>query len=268
MSKVNSVAPKVSVILPVYNGEKFIAEAIQSVLDQTFRDFELIIIDDGSTDNTAALIKNFFDSRIIYIHQNKRPGLVKLLNIGLSIAKGKYIARIDADDVWIDHDKLKKQVDFLNKNEKCSIVGTGAIVVDETGKENYRFLNPVSDGEIRNKILLRNCFVHSSVMMRKSAVDLVGGYQEGSYSEDYHLWLKIGLIAGFANLPEYAVKYRVTSSGLSTINNLKILKNDIALVKEYKNQYPGRRKALFLAHLKLWFYGYFGFLGKIYLKIK
>jgi glycosyltransferase involved in cell wall biosynthesis len=132
---------KVTILLPVYNGTKWIEKSIRSALRQSFSDFELIILNDCSTDDTERVVFSFMsqDKRIVYIRNDKNLGLAKTLNVGLGTAKGEYIARLDADDEWIDVDKLKKQVSLLDKYPEYTLVGTGAVVVDENGQEEEAY---------------------------------------------------------------------------------------------------------------------------------
>ena len=127
----------VSILLPAYNGSKRIEGAIRSVIGQTYTNWELLVIDDGSIDKTAEIVDNFTknDTRIKYIKNEFNLGIQKTLNYGLRESKGEYIARIDDDDIWCDKEKLNKQVDFLNTNPKCVLVGTGVIIVDKDNKE-------------------------------------------------------------------------------------------------------------------------------------
>ena len=198
----------ISIILPTYNGAGRIQEALLSVLGQSYLHWELLVVDDGSTDNTEELVKDLpcNEKRIIYIKNESNLGIQQTLNKGLKEAKGEYIARIDDDDMWIDKDKLLKQVEFLEKNKDCVLVGTGLVAVNEEGKEIFRTFNPELDAIIRNKILSKTCFTHSSVMFRKALAMQLGGYSELSevrHIEDYDLWLKMGTVGKLANLPIY-----------------------------------------------------------------
>ena len=190
--------PIVSIILPSYKKAQYISHAIESILGQSFSDWELIVIDDGLAFDTRQLIAGYAqkDKRIIVISNPKNLGIQKSLNKGLAMAKGKYIARIDDDDQWIDGDKLKKQVAFLDADEDYVLVGTNAVICDENLIDLQTYSMPGSDLEIRNRILFKNCFLHSSVMIRKSVLDKIGGYVESKKVrnvEDYDLWLRIGL---------------------------------------------------------------------------
>lgn len=211
----SSTSPVISVLLPVYNAERYVAEAISSILTQTFTDFELIIINDGSTDNSGNVIKQFKDQRIILVEQNNQ-GLATSLNNGLKIAKGRYIARQDNDDVSAP-DRFQKQVEYLEKHPGIGLLGTAALIVDENNKETGRFhQHPLSSHELKYFLLFDNPFVHSSVMIRRTVMQQVGPYYTGKqYFEDYNLWSAIARVSGVANLPDKLVRYREVSQGMS-----------------------------------------------------
>ncbi len=248
-------SPQVTIILPAYNGAKWIEKAIRSALRQSFANFELLVINDCSRDDTegAALSLMKEDSRIVYLRNDTNLGLAKTLNVGLGMAKGEYIARLDQDDEWIDVDKLKKQVEFLDKHSDYVLVGTGAIVVDENGLEITRYLMPKSDSAIRRKILRMNCFIHASVVFRKDAVKNLGGYRPHKMSEDHDLWLRLGRVGKFANMPEYSVKYLLGLSGLNSQNRILRLKQNMLFAKEHKDSYPNYIQAVILGWAKLMF---------------
>ena len=170
----------VTIIMPTYNGSKWLKNAILSIQNQTYKHWELIVVDDGSTDNTAQIVMDLMQNepRIKYFKNEQNLGIQKTLNRGLKEAKGEYVARLDDDDSWPDPLKLKKQVDFLNENSTYVLVGTGVIIVNEEGKELFRYLLPEEDNVIRSKILSKNCFAHSSVLFRKDIVMNFGGYSE------------------------------------------------------------------------------------------
>lgn len=233
----------ISIILPTYNGKKYLETAIKSILDQSYKLIELIIVDDGSSDGTEELILEIkkYDSRIIYIKNEVNLGIQKSLNKGLKNARGEYIARIDDDDEWIDKDKIKKQFEFLEKNIDHVIIGTGVIVQNEDRKELFRYVLPESDIDIRKRILSKNCFVHSSVVFRKTTALLVGGYNESEkikHVEDYDLWLKLGTKGKFHNLQSYSVKFTLREGSISSINKLDQFKKNIKLIKNFKDKYP------------------------------
>jgi hypothetical protein len=208
--------PRISVILPVYNGEAHLAEAIASILQQSFADFELIAIDDGSTDGSAAILDAIDDPRVRAIHQDN-VGLAATLNRGIALARGKYIARQDHDDLSLPT-RLARQLQFLEENPGYGLVGTraGIKVGDEAASRFHD--HPLDDAALRFELLFDNPFVHSSVMMRKSAVDAVGGYSTDPARqppEDYELWSRLSRHYRVANLPERLTIYRETARGLS-----------------------------------------------------
>jgi glycosyltransferase involved in cell wall biosynthesis len=243
--------PLVSVIIPTHNRKKYIAKAINSVLSQTFKALEIIIVDDGSTDGTDKaifeLIKN--SQNIIVIKNKINLGIVSSLNRGIRVARGKYIARLDDDDVWCDDKKIEKQVDFLEKNQEYCIVGGGVIKIDQNGKEIVRYLMPKEDGDIRKTILINNAFAHTAVIFRKDIFKEVGGYDEQFiFIEDWDLWLKIGELGKFYNFQEFFVFYLDQEhDNPHYYRNYKIRRNvklNIKLRKKYRNNYPNYGKAI------------------------
>jgi len=251
--------PLVSVILPTFNRAEYIKKSIESVLIQNYENFELIVVNDGSIDNTLNIISNFAkkDPRIKIINNKVNIGLAKSLNKGIKKANGKYVARIDDDDFWCDKDKLKKQAEFLNKNSNYALVGGGVIKINKKGKEIVRHRLPEKDKEIREKMLLDDCFVHPAVMFKKSSWQKAGGYNENlSFSEDWDLWLKLGKIGKLYNFPDYFVCYLQGGQNVSSYNIKRNLKININLRKKYKNDYPHFWKAYFLG----WAYYFYAFL--------
>ncbi len=226
---------QVSIILPTYNGAAYIRRAIDSVIAQTYIDWELIVIDDGSTADIQSLLPS--DARIRYIKNEINLGIQKTLNRGLVEAKGTYIARIDDDDVWNDLEKLAKQVAFLETHLDHTLVGTGVIIVDEKGKELQRYLLPQADENIRAKMLRKNCFIHSSVMFRNTGL----WYSEDSevrHVEDYELWLRLGLQGKLANLSTHSVTYTIRKDSL-TVRNRRIQGwHMVKLALQYRTKYP------------------------------
>ena len=185
-------APLVSVIMSVYNGEKYLEGCIESILKQTFQDFEFIIINDCSTDMTADILHGFEeDRRFIIIHNSENIGLTKSLNKALSLARSSYIARMDVDDLSLP-DRLDTQYRFMKKNTEVGVVGSSYYEINEEGAVIGEVILPEKDGDIRAKILRLNPFNHSAVMVRKSALNDSGAYNEKFvYSQDYELWFRI-----------------------------------------------------------------------------
>jgi len=210
-----NVQPLVSVIMPVYNGERYITEAIDSILDQSYQNFEFIIIDDGSTDGSAEVIRKYSDSRIRFSTQ-ANAGLAETLNNCVKLAKGDYLARQDCDDVSMK-ERLSKQVDFLEKNKEVSIVGTWAEITDDDGVTLGKFhKHPVGSCQLKFELLFNNPFVHSSMLIRRSHLDVVGLYSlDLSIFEDHNLWSRMAAKFMVANLPELLVRYRQAPKSIS-----------------------------------------------------
>ncbi len=217
MGKKMEKKPLVSVILPVYNGEKYLAEAVESILSQSYQNFELVIIDDGSKDKSQEIIKRFKDKRIrVYTQINK--GLAETLNRGISLAKGVYIGRQDQDDFSYPQ-RLEKQVNYLNKNQKCGLVGTWADIWEDGNEKTHRFhKHPSTNKLLQFFLLFNNPFVHSSVMIRKTALKEVGFYSTDKSRqppEDYELWSRIARKYDLANIPEILHAYREVPLSMS-----------------------------------------------------
>jgi glycosyltransferase involved in cell wall biosynthesis len=210
--------PKISVIMSVFNGEKFLHSAIDSILNQSFRDFEFIIVNDGSTDNTLVILNLYAlsDNRIIIINK-ENTGLSKSLNTGLSIAKGEYIARIDADDICLEN-RFLKQVKFLDTHSDYILVGSSVIYINED--DNFiGYSSPViTNKAIKKKLKKGNPIAHPSVMLRKTAIDAVNGYEENIKQtfEDFYLWHRIKNLGKFFTFSTPLIKYRITNNSISS----------------------------------------------------
>ncbi len=255
----------VSIILPTYNGAQFIAGAIESVLTQTYPLWELIIVNDCSTDETKVIVEKYMavDKRITLLENEYNLGIQKTINKGLQKTKGKYIARIDDDDRWIDTEKLSKQIRFLEENGEYVLIGTGGIIIDESEKELTRYLLPEKDSTIRNKILSKNCFLHSSVVFKKEAVMKFNGYDESErtrHVEDYDLWLKIGTIGKFANLPAYSVMLIDREGSLTRRNSVLQAKHVLTDVVVFKKKYPRFLTGYFISVSRLLFFYFYEYI--------
>lgn len=243
--------PTVSVIIPTYNRAHLLGRAIQSVLDQTYGDLELIVVDDGSADNTEEVVGSFDDRRLRYIRLSENSGGSAIpRNTGLRAARGQYIASLDDDCFWLDKNKLERQVEFFEAHPDHVLVGANSVTVDEDAHELARGLLPERDEEIRGKLLEENCFGHSSVMFRKAAAMIFGGYsqlEEGHYSgycDDYDLWLKLGTVGKFTNLPIYGVSHVALSTSISAKDRMVLWADDIRLISKYKHKYPNYWRAI------------------------
>lgn len=236
--------PRISILLPTYKDAAYIKRAIESVIAQSFTDWELIIIDDGLGGQPLRIIEEFKnkDEKIIYLKNEVNQGIQKSLNLGLAQARGEYIARIDDDDEWIDIEKLEKQIKFLEENKAYVLVGTNARIENEGGELLGVYKIPESDAEIRQRILFKNCFLHPSILASKEKIIEVGGYPEDiemRHIEDYCLWLRLGLVGKFANLDSASVKITVHPKSLTAQNRIIQAKRMRKLIREYKSSYPG-----------------------------
>lgn len=214
--------PTISVITPVYNAAKFIEQAIHSVLQQSFKDFEFIVINDGSTDGSAEIIDNCasLDPRIIAVHQENK-GFVSALNQGLSMAKAPLIARMDADDISLPT-RFEKQLAFLQKNPKVGVVGSFRSTIDEQGCVIKKMVTHPTDPKIIQKRMPTECLLaHPATMLRREAVLGVGGYRSyfGGVA-DYDLWLRLLKNWSMANLPEVLLLYRQHQDQITNAQSL------------------------------------------------
>ncbi len=174
--------------MPVYNGEKYVKEAIQSILDQTFKDFELLIINDGSTDASQDIIESFNDKRIRLINNEQNIKLISTLNKGLDAARGEWIARQDCDDISLP-DRLKKQMDFLFTNTEVHLLGARVSMIDDEGNTIQQATRPVSHFQNKWSLLFATTIMHSSVIFRKKTIQELGGYSSlYLHAEDFALW--------------------------------------------------------------------------------
>jgi len=206
---------EVSVVMSVYNGENYLREAIDSILGQTYKYFEFIIIDDGSTDSSAEIIRSYTDPRILLIQQENK-GLAAALNNGIMKTKGKYIARMDADD-RSHPERLLKQVEFMHNNAHCVVLGTQAVVMTAEGEELFVTELPAEDGAIKARLSLRNPFYHGSVMFVKEIYQKAGGYSEDAihFIEDSLLWNRLSKFGEMNNLKDPYFYYRLVPDSLS-----------------------------------------------------
>ncbi len=202
-----STAPKVTVLMPVYNAEPYLQEAMDSILAQTFTDFEFLILDDGSTDSSAALVRACGDPRIRLIQNDHNLKLAATLNRGLDEARGEYVARMDADDVSLP-DRMAQQAAFLDAHPAVGLCGTWA---EAFGGARFSLPNPADPEAIRAKLLFDSALVHPSVMLRRSFFDRHGlRYPPLAHFEDYALWQQAARLFPIANLPTVLLRYRVT----------------------------------------------------------
>lgn len=210
--------PLVSVIMPVYNTEAYLGEAIRSVLDQHFTDLELIVVDDGSADGSADVISSFTDPRIRFERHTSNRGVSRTLNRALELASGTYIARHDSDDVSLP-DRIAKQVAYLQAHPECGIVGTYASTTTPEGEDlSVIEHHPTSDAGIRFAQFFDSAFVSSTVIFKRSLLENTGGFDEDPARpiwDDYDMWSRLVRYTKATNLPEYLLRYRMLGSGLT-----------------------------------------------------
>lgn len=201
-------APSVSVVMPAYNAEKYLREAIDSILAQTYTDFELIIINDGSTDATKEIIQSYTDPRIVYIENEVNSGICVTLNKGLDAARGKYIARMDSDDIALPN-RLETQVRYMDSNPGLGASGSDIEVFGE-GIEPHVFTQLHSPEECLAGLIFNSCFAHPTVIIRKSVLDKHNLRYKDEFRglEDYELWWQIGKYSGLNNIAHPLLRYR------------------------------------------------------------
>jgi len=198
--------PVVTVLMPAFNAQDHIEEAIKSILEQSFSDFELIVVNDGSTDTTEAKVRQFLDERIVLINNLNNKGLVAALNEGLSIARGRFIARMDADDISC-LDRLRQQVELMSSNPQVVLCGTWG---ETFGTGPSTRMRPETESRlIRAAMLLDNSFIHSSVMMRKAILQDNQLEYRKVPAEDYDLWQRLADLGEVRNIPQILVRYRL-----------------------------------------------------------
>lgn len=227
---------KISVVMSVYNAEKYLKEAIESILSQTFIEFEFIIINDGSTDTSLNIINSYQDNRIILINQINH-GLSKSLNKGIEIAKSDLIARMDADDISLP-ERLKKQYDYMLKNPDCVVVGTNATLIDQHGNYLYKSKLELTDKQIKLE-LPESPFFHSSTIFRKMHFFGAKKYPDNifHYFDDKILWNKLARFGKFANLEEGLIKYRLVPESISNLPQQKIIELRTVLNRIIENNF-------------------------------
>jgi|TARA_B100001093_G_C26749251_1_gene980353 glycosyltransferase involved in cell wall biosynthesis len=243
---------KVSILMTCYNASKFIEQSIKSIKNQTYKNWELVIIDDLSTDKTIKIIKKFNDKRIKIFYLKKHIGRTKALNYGLKKISSKLIAILDADDL-AHKNRIKTQVEFLEDNRNTSLVGTWYKVIDEKGKFIELVKTEIEKDKIYKNMLVRNVFCHSSIMFRKSIINKIGNYpSEIIYSQDYAFLLKAMKLQVPSIIPKYLTISRRWSNSMTYSSeykkNIKIdsIKHMLYSIKNFKFTF----KSSFLLYLK------------------
>lgn len=231
--------PKVSVLMPNYNCEKYLPEAIESILNQTFTDFEFIIIDDGSTDNSWDIIQEYAakDSRIVAVKNEENLKICKTLNKWIALAIWKYIARMDSDDISLP-DRFEKQVTFLDQYPEVWIVWWTMEMIDENWNIYSKREYNTTDKEIRDKIFRYSPFCHPVIMMRKNILEQSWWYDDNLvYSEDYDLYFRIWMHSKFANINNTLIYYRMFDWNSTTKKLKHMERGTIYIRKKAKKEY-------------------------------
>jgi glycosyltransferase involved in cell wall biosynthesis len=222
--------------MPVFNAERYLREAVESILNQTFSDFEFIIIHDPSTDKTAEILQSFHDPRIRIINNEKIIGLTESLNKGLGIASGDYIARMDSDDVSLS-ERLEKQVKHLNAYPEVGVLGCHVKIVDEVTKTVSVRSRPLTNDQNQWRLLYDNCLMHPSVMFRKELIIKHGGYsKEALHAEDYELWSRLGQNTKINQLPDVLVLLRKHTENIGSVYAQAQIENSISITKNNMNR--------------------------------
>lgn len=245
-------APLVTVFMPAFNAKQHIAESMESVLAQTMGDFELLIVDDGSTDGTVDVVTTFSDSRVRLERMARNSGVGAVANRGLKLARGRFLARLDSDDIMLP-ERLERQVGFMEEHPEVAVCG-GAVEVFGEGVENSVVPYPQSDSAIRCALLTRNPFAHSAVMFRLGALrghEIM--YDPGLRScEDYDIFERLAAHCTLANLPDVLVRYRLHGAQLTEREPEQMSRGASALRRRFlERMLPGLTDQQFAVHEKM-----------------
>jgi teichuronic acid biosynthesis glycosyltransferase TuaG len=248
-------SPLVSVIMATFNRAALIGAAIQSIVDQTLTDWELIVVDDGSKDSTPDVMQRWVaaDSRIRYIPLDHVGRIAIVSNTALDAARGHYVAVLDDDDAWTDPRKLEKQVHYLEQHPECVACAGGYRIVNDKGACVENIFKPESDKEIRDVALRANPIANSTAMFRRN----LGERYDPNLRQfaDWDFWLKVGMRGKLYNFPEIFLAYRIWNQGSSFVNQRANALSAIRVVRRYKADYPGYKRAIVAARA-YWLYTY------------
>lgn len=238
------MTPKISINIVSYNRADYLKQALDSVLAQDFSNWEIIFIDDASTDDTAEIVEPYLgDLRIKYFRNERNMGIGFSRNRALQESRGEFIAVLDSDDYWLSASKLREQLSFLDDHPETIAIGTSAIKVDEHNAKVGEIISPTEN--IKKSILWKNPIIHSSALYRKEPALSVGGYEKDvDLAEDYGLWLRLGTSGKLANLPGQYIAYRVHQGNISTAKRRALIARHFSLLKKYRAEYPGYYSAL------------------------
>ncbi len=227
-------SPQVSIIMPVYNGASFVTDALNSVFSQTLDDFELIVVDDGSTDETSAILQRCHDPRLRLITHSTNLGGAAARNKGISVARGRYIAQIDVDD-RAHPKRLERQVAFLDQNPDLDLIGSWSRMMDEAGQPLPRIRRqPLTPDAVRARLLFRCCISHRSVIARREVYDLYKYDPDFRLSQDFELFVRMTKSFKLGNLPDVLMFARVhrqqisrNKANVAKIKNIDIIRRQL-----------------------------------------
>ncbi|OGZ27135.1 MAG: hypothetical protein A2365_00500 [Candidatus Nealsonbacteria bacterium RIFOXYB1_FULL_40_15] len=252
------MTPLVSIIISTCNRANYLKKAVASILGQTYKNIELIIVDNGSSDGTAELAKNLNCRKKYIFNEPDSFSRGASSNIGIKNSSGKYIARLDDDDWWSDPKKLEKQVLFLENNPEYVLTGGGMIVLDKKGAEAFRCFFPETDEMIKSSLIFDNLFSHGTIVFRKDKADEVGGYKEhpgnSEFPEDWDFCLKMGKLGKLYNFQDYFLYYLQAGQNTFRQGLRQNLKNNFQIRKNYRKDYSGFKKAVFFSLLASFYY--------------
>jgi len=215
--------PRVTVLMPVYNGESYLREAIESILEQTYTDFEFLIINDGSTDKSVEIVRSYKDSRIRLVQNENNIGLINTLNKGIDLSTGQYIARMDCDDISLPA-RIEKQVLFMENHPDVGVCGTWAETIGNANRNVYKY--PTGPQKIQSQLLFDSPLAHPSVMMRKTLLDKFDlRYPKEYFTEDWYFWQMCSFHFPIGNIPEVLLEYRINPFSKSRANEESMLKS-------------------------------------------
>ncbi len=244
--------PKVSVLMLTCNRPRFLNRAIQSVLDQSFGGWELIVVQDGPNEQTAAVMETWVkrDPRIHYFRRAHRGNIANACNYGISRARGEYVAILDDDDYWAAKDKLARQVAFLDDNPDYAGCGAGMALIDESGGDLMSYLKPERDEDIKSHALCSNPMAHSTTMFRRSLGSSIGFYDESLAGfQDWDLWLRLSQVGKLYNFPEVFTRYTLWHGGGSFQQQRRNALSALKIVLRHRSEYEGFAAAFALVIL-------------------
>ena len=223
---------QLSVVMPVYNAEKYLSEAIESILQQSFEDFEFLIINDGSTDRSKDIVLQYDDPRIIYVENDSNMGLIATLNRGIKLARGLFLARMDADDISVK-DRFAKQIAFLKNNPNYGLCGSTVRIIDGKGQRKKRVMLPITDTEIRTYSYFSSPLIHPTVMGYTHLFKSNLYSDDYKTAEDYELWVRLFECTCLYNLEDDLLFYRVHDFNVSKTDKDSGLDSSVRLLRRH-----------------------------------